>query len=87
MPNRRTRSISAGSRVGNIWWRRVSMIDRVVTDMRDPSRLPFLRPCLDLGVKPHRRQNTERHEGREHGELRDEKRGLRLRWRQWLQER
>ena len=32
-PKRRTRSISAGSRVGNIWWRRVSMIDGVGTDM------------------------------------------------------
>src|ERR1051325_4746372 len=27
MPNRRTRSISDASSVGNIWWRRVSMMD------------------------------------------------------------
>src|SRR5438876_21400 len=33
-------------------------------------------PCLDLGVKPERRQNAERDEGCEHGELRDEKRRL-----------
>ena len=35
-PNRRTRSISAGSRVGNIWWRRVSMIDCVGVPRTNP---------------------------------------------------
>jgi len=41
--------------------------NRIAEIVNNRGASPCLRPCLDLGVKPDRRQNTDRDEDREHG--------------------